>query len=84
MIYTKGQVVKVVSASCGDSKTFLGRIGKIAKVSIDTPEPYLVKFYTREETSLCSFRHKEVIGVEGLNDDIDRLAFFNMVKIWEG
>ncbi len=84
MIYTKGQVVRVISASCGDSADFLGQMGKISHVELDGDTPYLVKFYEEDFTTQSTFRHKEIKIVEDLNDDIVRLEFFNRVKKWEG
>ena len=83
MIFKKGELVKVLSGTNESNSKFIGKVGRIHKVSMETPYPFLVYFYDFENIETGLFNHKELVLVEGYCDSKDRLEFSKNIRKFE-
>jgi hypothetical protein len=85
MIYSRGELVRIVNFICEDNKKFVGYFGRIQKVkSIDNDVfPYVVVFYSGGVKSQSEFNFKELSLIDTFDGEERKQDYNNEIKMFD-
>lgn len=81
MIFTKGELVKVINVNDEDLNKFIGMIGKVitsSKLRGDTP--FVILFFIDEKPVKQSFSHTELRLINGVEDLTEKQNYLNQLR----